>query len=35
MALPVTFVPGDILEASQLNSNFTYVEGNLDLLPTK
>ena len=27
MALPVTFVPGDILEASQLNSNFTYVEG--------
>jgi len=27
MALPVTFVAGDILEAAQLNSNFTYVEG--------
>jgi hypothetical protein len=27
MALPVTFVAGDVLEAAQLNSNFTYVEG--------
>jgi hypothetical protein len=27
MALPVTFVAGDILEAAQLNSNFTYLEG--------
>lgn len=26
MALPVTFVAGDILEAAQLNSNFTYVD---------
>ena len=27
MALPVTFVAGDVLEAAQLNSNFTYLEG--------
>ena len=27
MALPVTFVAGDVLDAAQLNSNFTYVEG--------
>jgi hypothetical protein len=27
MALPVTFVAGEVLEAAQLNSNFTYVEG--------
>lgn len=27
MALPVTFVAGDVLEASQLNSNFTYLDG--------
>jgi len=26
MALPVTFVAGDVLEAAQLNSNFTYLE---------
>jgi hypothetical protein len=26
MALPVTFVAGDTLEAAQLNSNFTYLE---------
>jgi len=28
MALPVTFVAGDVLEAAQLNSNFTYLDGN-------
>jgi hypothetical protein len=27
MALPVTFVAGDVLQASQLNSNFTYLDG--------
>jgi hypothetical protein len=27
MALPVTFVAGDVLEAAQLNSNFTYLDG--------
>ena len=27
MALPVTFVAGDTLEAAQLNSNFTYLDG--------
>ena len=27
MALPVTFVAGDVLEADQLNSNFTYLDG--------
>jgi hypothetical protein len=27
MALPVTFVDGDILEAAELNSNFTYLDG--------
>lgn len=27
MALPVTFVAGDILEAQQLNDNFDYLEG--------
>ena len=26
MALPVTFVAGDVLEAAQLNDNFTYLE---------
>jgi hypothetical protein len=26
MALPVTFVAGDVLEAAELNSNFTYLE---------
>ena len=26
MALPVTFVAGEVLEAAQLNSNFTYLE---------
>jgi hypothetical protein len=33
MALPVTFVAGDVLEAAQLNSNFTYVEGLGGLIP--
>ena len=28
MALPVTFVAGDVLEAAQLNSNFTYLDGS-------
>ena len=27
MALPVTFVAGDVLEAAELNSNFTYLDG--------
>ena len=27
MALPVTLVDGDILEAAELNSNFTYLDG--------
>jgi hypothetical protein len=27
MALPVTFVAGEVLEAAQLNSNFTYLDG--------
>jgi len=27
MALPVTFVAGNVLEAAQLNSNFTYLDG--------
>jgi len=29
MALPVTFVAGDVLEAAQLNSNFTYLDNKL------
>ena len=33
MALPVTFVAGDVLQAAQLNSNFTYVEGLGGLIP--
>ena len=33
MALPVTFVAGDVLEAAELNSNFTYVEGLGGLIP--
>jgi hypothetical protein len=37
MALPVTFVAGDVLQASQLNSNFTYLEGvgGLQLVKTQ
>lgn len=37
MALPVTFVAGDVLEAAQLNSNFTYLEGagGLTLIKTE
>ena len=37
MALPVTFVAGDVLEAAQLNSNFTYLEGvgGLQLIKTQ
>lgn len=37
MALPVTFVAGDVLEAAQLNSNFTYLEGvgGLQLIKTE
>ena len=37
MALPVTFVAGDVLEAAQLNSNFTYLEGvgGLQLVKTQ
>jgi len=37
MALPVTFVAGDVLQASQLNSNFTYLEGvgGLQLIKTQ
>ena len=27
MALPVTFVAGEVLEAAELNSNFTYLDG--------
>jgi hypothetical protein len=37
MALPVTFVEGEVLEAAQLNSNFTYLEGvgGLQLVKTQ
>ena len=37
MALPVTFVAGDVLEAAQLNSNFTYLEdaGGLTLIKSQ
>jgi hypothetical protein len=37
MALPVTFVAGEVLEAAQLNSNFTYLEGagGLTLIKTE
>ena len=37
MALPVTFVAGNVLEAAQLNSNFTYLEGvgGLQLVTTQ
>jgi hypothetical protein len=37
MALPVTFVAGEVLEAAQLNSNFTYLEGvgGLQLVKTQ
>jgi hypothetical protein len=36
MALPVTFVAGDVLEAAELNSNFSYLEtaGGLVLIST-